>query len=220
MEILFSLLLFLPGALELTLFSITLLVIALYHRRLSWRLVARAVFYSTVLLWSGIVIGQTGSRDVMPLQWLTYFLITLLAYVLLKQKKPLWQRLSLPLVAALYALCVWQLTFVRKEARATAAWEIGAKGDPLVGHPPEHQVTLRFPSEEYIEIYSDTVATQLRHKGTPTVEVTLDLLYHWGKFASYSLKAVDGKTARWLGGGGSIGCRSFCGKYYLGPRGL
>ena len=207
---------YVPGAATLAIFFIVLLGLFVYYHSSSWAMLAQAVFICFVLSF-GLEIIQAVNGHARPFSILTNLLISGVVYLLWHAEAKWKQICALPAAAALLALATWQFTMVPREVVMRATWVLeqpdpGAKIKGAL-------TTFELGPKESDSVYSNEIAAYLAEKKSSTVDVTLDLIYHWGAFEGYSLKLVDGKSFPTSEAGyGSVGCYKICNPYYFGTR--
>jgi hypothetical protein len=215
--------LYIPGGLELAFSFFFFFCLFILRRKYSTQLIPRSIFLSFLSLFLGFSLFlHILGNEFRPLLAFTYLLLTVALYFAQKTKKKSLHLASPFLVAALYGFFYWQFTFVEKEITLPAIWEIGERGTKEAGYLDEQLlVTFKLDGNQSTSTFTDELANYLKQKKDPQAQVTLSLLYHWGRFAGHSLAKIDGREFPSQNGFATYGCSAApCTRYYYGVRGL
>lgn len=211
-----------PGGLELAWCIVFFFAYFVVRRSFQSQMIPRSLFFSFALLFLGFsLLIHLISDEFRPLLSFTYFLIAAFSFFAQKSKKK-WIHLFSPFaIAAIYALCAWQFTFVEREVTMPATWEIVAQEKQEPGIPQEPTlITFHLGHGDSTSIYSDDVAKTLNEKKDPQASLQVILLYHWGRFTAHSLDKVNGQNLITQNGFATFACANEpCTKYYFGMRG-
>lgn len=208
-----EILLYVPGALQLVTVLLVILILAFRARGFKPRQIPLSLIGVSSLYFVLALV------DFAPYLALTYALIAGVGFLTLRKERPL-QYLSLPIALAIFGLGINQMTFVKMPFVVDTTVNIGERGKKESGNPEELLVEFRFGENgDHVQaVYSDELANSLN--GKTSSQLTLGVLYHWGRLAATNIELVDGKPFKSAGGGyaGCSVCKTPYPKYYFGLK--
>lgn len=204
--------LYVPGALQLVTVLLVVLILAIRARGFKPRHIPLSLIGVSSLYFVLALL------DFSPYLALTYALIAGVGFLTLRKGK-LVQYLSLPIAIAIFVLCFNQMTSVEMPFVVDTTVHIGERGKKESGNPEELLVEFKFGEngDQAHAVYSDELANSM--KGKASAQLTLKVLYHWGRLAGTNIELVDGKSFKSTGGyAGCSVCKTPYPKYYFGLK--
>lgn len=226
MEILghfYMLLVYIPGLAELLILCMTFAIVK-YPLKVPWPKASTLSIVIVSIIGFGFWFAFNILNDYRAFLKPVIYLVTgASSFYLLKKGTPELQKFSFPVIAGIFGLLEWQLSFVQRDVKVVSTkWEIGGVPFGLDDKSP-NSVNLYYSKCSFAGLESIDLVEHLNSKVGQKVEIILRPVYHYGSQAGYSLGTIDGKLFSSERGWSGSSCddkSSPMPKFHVGLRGF